>query len=113
MSGTVDTSNIENLNDADIIKLEAVIKVINERQGKILSLDAFRREILERFHTAGFLVDVKTWTTDQASLYAFDIEIKAKLEGEFDPDQMVYEATHDVLDIGEKGVIGTKGLLKP
>ena len=98
------TSMIE-LNDADILKIESVVKILNDRQGKVLNLDAFRRESEERFAEAGYKVTCKAFTTNQEGLYAFDIEINDRLEGKFDPDQMVYEATNDVLDLGTGGVI--------
>lgn len=98
------TSMIE-LNDADLLRIEAVVKILNARQGKSLNLDAFAREAEERFADAGFKVTVKTYETTQKGLYAFDIEINDRLEGQFDPDQMVYEATHDVLELGTGGVI--------
>ena len=99
------------LNDSDILRLEAVVKILNERQGKSLPLDAFRRECIERFAEAGFKVDVKTYETNQPGLYGFEIEIQDRYEGEFDPDQMVYEATNDVLDLGDGGVIKAAPIL--
>lgn len=104
------TSMIE-LNDSDILKIESVVKILNDRQGKVLNLEAFRTEAFERFAEAGYRVTVKAYTTNQEGLYAFDIEINDRLEGEFDPDQMVYEATNDVLNIGEKGVIKSAPIL--
>lgn len=107
------TSNIEDMNDADVLKLEKVIKILNAKMGSRRDVDAFQREAKERFFNAGYRVDVKVYSTTQSDTYAFDIEIQERLEGEFDPDQMVYEATNDILDIGEKGVISTKGLWRP
>lgn len=104
------TSMIE-LNDSDLLKIEAVVKILNDRQGKVLNLDAFAREATDRFAEAGFRVTVKTYDTNQQGLYAFDIEINDRYEGEFDPDQMVYEATNDVLDLGEGGVIKSAPIL--
>ena len=104
------TSMIE-LNDSDILKIEAVVKILNDRQGKVLSLDAFAREAEERFAEAGYKVTVKTFTTNQEGLYAFDIEINDRLAGQFDPDQMVYEATKDILELGEGGVIKSAPIL--
>lgn len=99
------TSQIMDLNDADILKIEQVVKILNERQGKVLNLDAFRREAIERFAEAGFKVDVKTYDTNQQGLYAFEIDIQDRYEGQFDPDQMVHEATNDLLELGTGGVI--------
>lgn len=104
------TSMIE-LNDSDILKIESVVKILNDRQGKVLNLDAFRREAEERFADAGFKVTVKTYQTNQDGLYAFDIEINDRLEGQFDPDQMVHEATNDLLELGTGGVIKSAPLL--
>jgi hypothetical protein len=104
------TSMIE-LNDSDILRIESVVKILNDRQGKVLNMDAFRRESEERFADAGFRVTVKCYTTNQEGLYAFDIEINDRLEGQFDPDQMVHEATNDVLELGTGGVIKSAPLL--
>lgn len=105
------TSMIE-LNDSDILKIEKVVNRLNERQWQSgVNLDAFRREAEERFAQAGFKVTVKAYTTNQEGLYAFDIEINDRLEGEFDPDQMVHEATNDVLDLGTGGVIKSAPIL--
>ena len=104
------TSMIE-LNDSDILRIESVVKILNDRQGKVLNLDAFRREAEERFAEAGFKVTVKTYTTNQDGLYAFDIEINDRLEGKFDPDQMVFETTRDILDLGTGGVIKSAPIL--
>ena len=100
------------LNDSDILRLESVQRILNDRLGARLNLEAFRKEILERFGEIGFKVDVKVWTTQTPGIYAFDIEIQERLEGKFDPDQMVHEAVNDVLNLGESGFIKTdSGLL--
>lgn len=101
-------SKIPDLTDSDILRIEEVIQIINERQGQYQVLESFRKEIIERFAEAGFKVDVRAFTTNQEALYSFDIEIQDRLAGEFDPDKMVYEATHDILDLGTKGVIKTE-----
>lgn len=105
------TSNLPDLNDSDILALERVVMILNERQGMALPMEGFRKEIIERFGQAGYKVDAKVWTTNQEGLYAFDIEIIDRLEGQFDPDQMVYEATNNVLDLGEGGVIKSAPLI--
>lgn len=98
------------INDAEIIKIEAVLQKLNERQGLGgVNLEGFRQEALDRFRQIGFEVAVRVYTTEQDGLFAFDLDIIDRLEGEFDPDQMVWEATHDVLDLGEGGVIKTEG----
>lgn len=106
-------STLIELNDSDLLRIEKAVIAINDKQRRVVNLEAFRKEIVERFGLEGFKVNVKTYTTSQDGLYAFDIEIVERLEGQFDPDKMVYEATNDVLDLGEGGVINSKGLITP
>lgn len=110
------TSTIE-LNDADILKIEPVLQVLNARgPGQRRDLESFRQEILERFGGIGFKVDVKVFEAETYSnemVYVYKIEIRDRYEGEFDPNQMVAEATADILDLGTKGVISTSGLWTP
>lgn len=108
-----EVSSLIELNDADVIRIEAVLKTLQEKQRKYVALEKFRQEIIERFGLAGFGVKVSVWDTNAESVYHFDIEIERRLEGQFDPDQMVWEATRDVLNIGEGGVIKTSGIVTP
>jgi len=101
------------VNDEDILKIEKVLAKLNEKQGRGgVNLDGFRREAIERFENIGFKVEVKVYETNESGVFAFDLDITDRLEGEFDPDRMVYEATHDILELGEGGVISTEGLLQ-
>jgi hypothetical protein len=100
------------LNDADILVLEGVLKHLNKKQGTRQSLEGFRKEAVERFGEAGFRVWVKPYEADTYGgevIYAFDIEIRERLEGKFDPDQMVHETVSDILGLGTGGVIKTNG----
>lgn len=96
--------------DSEIIRIEAVLKKLNERQGLGgVNLEGFRQEAMDRFRQIGFEVAVRVYTTEQDGLFAFDLDIIDRLEGAFDPDRQVWEATHDILDLGEGGVIKTDG----
>ena len=110
------TSMVE-LNDSDILRLEGVFRRLQERQGQSLNLDAFRREMVERFYDVGFRVDVKVWSTNVEGVYSFDIEIQERIEGKFDPDRQVHEVTNDLLGLGTGGVIKSEvtpsGLIVP
>lgn len=108
------TSQIE-LYDHEILKIEKhALKPLNDKQGKVLNLEAFRREIIQRFEDIGFIVDVKVWDTTQASTYWFDIDIVDRIERiVFDHDRQVHEVTHDLLDLGEGGVIKSNGIQLP
>lgn len=95
--------------DSELLVIEKVLEKINERQGKGgVNLEAFRKEIIERFAAIGFRVEVKVYTTDQEGLYWFEIELADRLAGQFDPDRQVHDVTHDILELGDSGVINTK-----
>ena len=102
------TSQVD-LMDTEILRVEKVTQALNQRQGKMgTNLEAFRKEIIERFADIGFKVDVKVYTTDQEGLYAFDIDITDRLAGQFDPDRQVHDVTNDILELGDSGVINTQ-----
>lgn len=99
------SASIPDLNDSDILKIEAVLNRLGEKQSRMVSLEGFRKEAIERFAEAGFKVVAKVYETDQPGLYAFDLDIVGRTFGEFDPERQVHEATADILDLGTKGVI--------
>lgn len=102
------TSQLQDLNDSDVVRIEGVLHLLQKRRERgSLELESFRQEAIDEFADIGFKVNALVYTTDQHGLYAFDFEIVERIAGEFDPDQMVWEATHDVLDLGTKGVIKT------
>jgi hypothetical protein len=96
------------LYDSDILVVEKVLNIIKERAAqRSHDYDAFDREIKERFHDAGYIVDVKWWSTDQKDLYAPDIEIIGRVDkqGEFDHEKMGHEVVNDLLELGTGGKI--------
>lgn len=101
--------------DSDILKLEKVSRVLQERQGSYTNLEGFRKEAIDRFAKAGFKVDVKVYDTVEQGTYAFEIEVLERYAGEVDPDQQVHEVVTDILGLGHSGVIksGGEGLIKP
>lgn len=102
------TSQIE-LYDTDILVIEDVVKRLNERARGPVNVDAFKREAEERFHDAGFKVNVKVWYSDKAGVYPIDIEVCERVDPhEFDRDRQAHEVVHDTLGIGDGGVINTK-----
>jgi len=97
------------LHDSDILQMEKVLKLLRKRQGENVPLESFRKEVVDRFAEIGFKVSVQVFETNVPGVYAFDFDITDRLEGEFDPNQQAWEATHDVLELGEGGVIKTDG----
>lgn len=101
------TSQVE-IMDSEILRIEKVLEALNALQGKGgVNLEAFRKEAIERFAGIGFKIEVKVYTTNEEGVYAFDLEIVDRLEGQFDPDQQVHEVTNDILGTGDTGVINT------
>lgn len=111
MSNEVTT--LIDLADSEILEVEQVIRQLNAKRKTRMSMEAFRKEAIERFGLAGFGVDVKCWTTNVEGVYLFDIEIQSRQAPPVDPDQMVHEVTNDLLGLGTKGVISTSGLHIP
>jgi hypothetical protein len=105
------TSEVD-LNDSDFLKLEEVLRYLNRKRGEKVPLEPFRQEIIDRFAHVGFKVNVRFYTTNVEGVYIPEIAIVSRIDGEFDPDQQVWEATQDILGLGEGGVIpsGAPGL---
>lgn len=95
------------LHDSEIAKVGEVMVRLRERAGH-RDLESFRVEIIDRFVQIGLEVDPLVWSTNVAGVYIFEVVIKARLEGEFDPERQVHEVTNDILGLGEGGVINTK-----
>src|SRR5690606_18447892 len=51
------SASIPDLNDSDILKIEAVLNRLGEKQSRMVSLEGFRKEAIERFAEAGFKVE--------------------------------------------------------
>ena len=108
-----DVSSMIDLYDSEIPILQDVVDALNQKTGKHVNMEGFRKEIIGRFEESGFIVKVKVYSTaDQGYLplddvYAFDIEIIGRCEPRpFDYDRMRYEVVHDVagLEPDKKGL---------
>ena len=92
-------SSIE-LHDSDIMRIESVVKHLNDKQRKVVNLDAFQREARERFQDQGFIVDVRCYTTNVEGIYAFDIDITGRCEPViFDTERQRHEVINDLLGL--------------
>lgn len=102
------TSHVE-LYDSDLIAIErGPLEWMKAKQMTRVDLEGFRRAVVDQFGSIGFRVEVKVFETDQADVYAFDVEIREKLgRKEFDYDRMVHEVTHNILELPDQdgGVI--------
>jgi hypothetical protein len=102
------------VHDSEIVEVEGVLERLNlaVRDGKRVSYDAFQREIVERFQDIGFIAKVAWWTggtKDGAVIPGMlipEITLTDRIEAKtFDYDRQVHEVTHDLLGLGEGGVI--------
>jgi len=104
------------LYDSDILVVEKILHILQERgHQRSHDRDAFDKEIKERFFDAGYIVDVKWYSTNVAEVYAPDIEIIGRTEkqGEFDHEKMGYEVVNDILELGTGGKISvTSDMMK-
>lgn len=108
MSGEI-SSQIDLL-DSDVLAIEEAVKPLQAKRGQRMHMESFRKEILDRFAEQGFKVDVKVWDTDQPGVYAFDIDIVARMEPQpFDVERMQHEVRNDLLGLDN----GAKGLIVP
>jgi hypothetical protein len=103
------TAKIE-IHDSEIMEIERIVAALNERLGssRRTNLDAFNREIYERFAEIGFIVQVAWWDTNIPGVLIPEICISDRTERkDFDHDRQVHEVTNDILELGDKGVIKT------
>lgn len=105
-------SDIE-LYDSDIANIDKVVEVLARKQGHETNLEGFRQECIDTFGKIGLKVDVLVYTTDQAGLFWFEVQIQGRTEEhEFDHDRQRHEAVSNYLGIpGEGGVIKTDGIV--
>lgn len=109
MSGEV--TCLVDINDSDILRIEeGPIRWARAQQFKRMDLDAFRRDLIDKFAQVGFKADVLVYSTDAGpDVFAFDMVIQDRLDGEFDPDRQVHEVVNNILELPDqdKGWIKT------
>ncbi len=100
--------------DKEIIKLEAIMVELKKKQLLPMAQEDFRKEAIARFAEIGFVVQVKSWTTNVEGVFAHDIEIIGSndLRSRVDPDEQVWDVTHDTLGIDQPGIITDSGYIK-
>jgi hypothetical protein len=100
------TARVE-IHDSEIIEIERLLERLSTKahDGRV-DYAAFTREVRERFEDLGFMVVVNWYETNVEGTLIPEIVIRDRIEaGAFDHDQKVHEITHDLLDIGDGGVI--------
>lgn len=97
--------------DSELLELQRVKATLEDRTYKAHRLEAFDREIVERFGEIGWKVDVKWHETNVAGTYIPVVELVGRCERkEFDHDQMAHEVRQNILNIpGEHDVPLIKG----
>jgi regulator of RNase E activity RraB len=104
------------VNDSDILRIEkGPYAWMRDQQFKRMNLEEFRKAVIEKFAEVGFVADVLTYNTDGgADVFAFDVVVKERLGGEFDPDRQVHEVVSNILELPDqdKGWIKTDESLR-
>lgn len=92
------------LYDTDILAIEkGPLEWMKSKQFERMDLEDFRRTTQERFEQIGFRVNVKCYDTDQADVYAFDVEILGRTnQKSFDYDRMTHEVVNNVLALPDQ-----------
>lgn len=86
--------------DSELLELQRVKGELEGRTYKAHNLDAFDREIVERFGEIGWKVDVKWHETNVRGTYIPVVEIVDRIERkEFDHERMAHEVRRNILDI--------------
>jgi hypothetical protein len=96
--------------DTEVDAAHQVLTVLNSRIHQRRNRGEFDREIHERFHEIGLLVDVKWFHTDVEDIKMPEITITGRVEegAGFDHDRLRHEIVNDVLGLGDGGVIKVK-----
>lgn len=106
--GGGEVESLIELHDSELIAAMNVVERLNRKQKTMQNLEGFRKEIIERFALeANLKVDVAVYETNEAGTAWFQVTILSRIEGQFDPDRQVHEVTHDILEMGDGGVIKT------
>lgn len=98
-------SDLLNLYDSEVATLQRIQAELQARTYKTHNLDAFDKEIVERFAQDGFRVNVLWYQTTVEGVFAPEIEVIGRCApiqaGDFDHDQMRHEVVTNVLGLPE------------
>jgi hypothetical protein len=109
-----DVTQAFQLYDSEIEAALGVLATLRGRSASRCDLEAFNREIHQRFEEIGLVVQVKWFETNVEDTYASDIDIVGRTEEHvFDHDKMVHQVVHDILQTGDSGVIKSGDFLRP
>jgi len=106
-------ASVIDIYDSEVATLQEVLATLKGRTGKSHNLDAFDREIVERFGEAGFKVKVNWFDTDQRGVFIPEIEVLDRCDpikaGEFDHDRLRHEIVNNHLGLPSEdaGIIKT------
>lgn len=96
-----------NLYDSEIDEIHKVVEILRIRSQSRRNYQEFQDEVIDRFHKAGFVADVRWYETNVEGVLMPEIQITDRVDKGFqwDPNQQVHEVTSDLLSLGEGGVI--------
>jgi hypothetical protein len=99
--------------DSDILVIEDVLKRLEAGTTKSRDLEGFRKEVIERFGLAGFVVRCDVYESNVPGMYVPEISILDKTADAtvFDHDRMTWEVQHDILGIDTPGALTPDGTI--
>lgn len=108
------SQDILDIFDSEMAKIIALHERLNERaRDRKHNYTAFEKEIREEFAALGFTVDVNWYefsvdgAKQDGAMPEVTITGRTDTAFRFDPDRQVHEVTHDILGLGDEGVIKT------
>jgi hypothetical protein len=119
MSGNPGQSTVEvlvdDINDSEILAIEkGPWAYMRSKQKNRMELEDFRRTVIDKFAEIGFKADVVAYTSNVPDVYIFEVVVRERLRGDFDPDRQVHEVVNNILELPDQneGWIDTDAALK-
>ena len=104
------TADIE-LYDSDVPKIKAVAAKLREAVGERRNKEAFVREVMGRFHEAGYVVGVKitTQVANGGTVFYPEITIEQRVEPEAEYDYARQAAEVQSAELARRAGVGMPG----
>ena len=106
--GRTDHVSPTEIYDSEVIKIESVLQALRRYANDhgTQDVDAFDRQITNRFNDIGFRVSTNWHNTNAEKVYMPEITITGRTDAvSFDREQQRHEIVNDLLERGEGGTI--------
>lgn len=101
------------LYDTEIMAIGDVLGQLNATTHHPRNLEGFRKEVIERFGLAGFVVTCVVFESNESGVFLPEITVVGRVEKlpEFDHDRQRFEVQTDVAGISTPGAITPNGTI--